>query len=362
MKSTSRSLAASSIKPKPKLKTKAKPGSKAKPAAEPRLSRQRRPQEMPADDWQRALRRQFGSEQAFEWQNLGDAHLAPVFSQFLVGNVASGGRYRVDIRGDQPGDNLCTCLDFATNDLGTCKHVEFTLARLQARRGGKAAFKRGFAPPYSEIYLHQAGQRTLRFRPAAGCPPALLGQAQALFEAGAGWVLPRARLADLDGFIQAVTVLADAAGHELRIDDRALAFVAQVRDAEHRQQVLATAYPEGAADPGLAGLLRTPLYAYQAAGALFAARSGRALLGDEMWARRCRPSRRPSCWPATLVCSGCWWSARPRSSSNGSANLTALPAGRRRWCGACVRPANSSTGKTPSAASPATTPCCAMVI
>ena len=282
MKSTSRSLAASSIKPKPKLKTKAKPGSKAKPAAEPRLSRQRRPQEMPADDWQRALRRQFGSEQAFEWQNLGEAHLAPVFSQFLVGNVASGGRYRVDIRGDQPGDNLCTCLDFATNDLGTCKHVEFTLARLQARRGGKAAFKRGFAPPYSEIYLHQAGQRTLRFRPAAGCPPALLGQAQALFEAPAGWVLPRARLADLDGFIEVAQVLADAAGHELRIDDRALAFVAQVRDAEHRQQVLAMAYPEGAADPGLAGLLRTPLYAYQAAGALFAARSGRALLGDEM--------------------------------------------------------------------------------
>ena len=69
-----------------------------------------------------------------------------------------------------PGDKLCSCLDFATNDLGTCKHIEFTLARLGARRGGKAALARVFAPPYSEVYLHQAGLRTVRFRPAADCP------------------------------------------------------------------------------------------------------------------------------------------------------------------------------------------------
>ena len=34
--------------------------------AEPRLSRQRKPPAMPADDGQRALRRQFGREQGFE--------------------------------------------------------------------------------------------------------------------------------------------------------------------------------------------------------------------------------------------------------------------------------------------------------
>ena len=46
--------------------------------------------------------------------------------------------------------------------------------------------------------------------------------------------------------------------------------------------MLAQAYPEGAADKGLAKLLKAPLYPYQAEGALFAARTGRVLLGDEM--------------------------------------------------------------------------------
>ena len=81
----------------------------------------------------------------------------------------SGGRYRVAIRGSAAGDNLCSCLDIATNDLGTCKHIEFTLAKLSAWRGGKAALARGFTPPYSEVFLHHSGQHSLRFRPGADC-------------------------------------------------------------------------------------------------------------------------------------------------------------------------------------------------
>jgi len=133
------------VKTKVKAKTSSKP--KPKPNAEPRLSRQRKPPEMPADDWQRALRRQFGREHGFELQNLGDSKLAPVFSDFRVSNADSGGHYRVAIHGTASGENLCTCADFATNDLGTCKHIEFTLAKLDARRGGKAALARGFTPP-----------------------------------------------------------------------------------------------------------------------------------------------------------------------------------------------------------------------
>jgi superfamily II DNA or RNA helicase len=261
---------------RPRPRPRAKP--KHKPPAEPRLSRQRKPPEMPADDWQRALRRQFGREQGFELLNLGDAKLSPVFSEFRVGNADSGRHYRVAIRGTACGDNLCTCPDFATNDLGTCKHIEFTLARLAARRGGKAALARGFTPPYSEVFLHHGGQRTVRFRPGADCPPALLASARRLFDAPAGWVLPLARLADLDAFITRTRKTA----HELRLDERALAFAAQLRDAERRQLALTEAYPRGAADKGLARLLKTRLYPYQAEGALFAARAGRVLLGDEM--------------------------------------------------------------------------------
>ena len=45
---------------------------------------------------------------------------------------------------------------------------------------------------------------------------------------------------------------------------------------------LAQLFPRGAADPKLLALLKVPLYPYQAEGALFAVRAGRALIGDEM--------------------------------------------------------------------------------
>ena len=57
-------------------------------AAEPRLSRLRRPAEMPVEDWQAGLRRQFGREQSFVVENLGTE---PVFSEFAEANSQSGG-------------------------------------------------------------------------------------------------------------------------------------------------------------------------------------------------------------------------------------------------------------------------------
>ena len=58
---------------------KSKPATRPKPAAEPRLSRTRRPEALPVADWQAALRRQFGREQPFALRNLG---AEPVFSDF----------------------------------------------------------------------------------------------------------------------------------------------------------------------------------------------------------------------------------------------------------------------------------------
>ncbi|UUZ77880.1 hypothetical protein LP414_13380 [Polaromonas sp. P1(28)-13] len=92
--------------------------------------------------------------------------------------------------------------DYATNDLGTCKHIEFTLAKLQAKRGGKAALARGLQPAYSEIWLDYAGARHVRFRDGADCPPALLTQAKSLFDAGAGWALRWNQQGGLERLIQ----------------------------------------------------------------------------------------------------------------------------------------------------------------
>jgi superfamily II DNA or RNA helicase len=246
---------------------------KAKPQP-PKLSRTKRPDNLSPEEWQARLRRQFGREQAFVLENLGRE---PIFSEFAVSNPQSGGRYRVAIRGAGLGVNFCSCPDFATNDLGTCKHIEFILGRLEAKRGGKAALKQGFHPPYSEIYLHYAGARCVRFRLGTECPKALAERAASLFSGVAG-TLPPERFDELATFLKE----AERAGHELRCYDDALAFVAEVRDGEERRRILDAAYPQGAQSPELAGLLKVELYPYQREGALFAAHAGRALIGDEM--------------------------------------------------------------------------------
>jgi SNF2-related domain/Helicase conserved C-terminal domain len=247
----------------------------SKRSAEDRLSRTRRPEALPVADWQAALRRQFGREQRFALRNLGTE---PVFSTFRVGNPASGTHYQVTVRGLAAGQNQCSCWDYATNHLGTCKHIEFTLARLQARRAGKAALARGHAAAHSEVRLDYLGARQLRLHPGSACPAGLLKQARACFDPSAAWALPWSRLGEVSTLVSA----ARAAGHELRVGDDVWAFIAQVRDAEQRQHMLAQAYPKGVHDKALHKLLKARLYPYQAEGALFAARAGRALLGDEM--------------------------------------------------------------------------------
>ncbi|ROZ63672.1 ATP-dependent helicase [Ramlibacter sp. WS9] len=224
---------------------------------------------MSLEDWQAALRAQFGREQPFRIQRLGDE---PVFSDFAVSNPESGGHYRVAIRGGLPGDNFCTCPDFATNQLGTCKHIESTLAHLLRKRGGPAALRNGFTAPYSEVYLEYAGQRCLRFRAGADCPPALAKQGRKLVDGSA----------DPDCALEDFLRTAGKTGHEVRCYDDARAFLAELRDTRRRRELFAQAYPQGAQSKALRNLLKAPLYPYQAEGALFAASAGRALIGDEM--------------------------------------------------------------------------------
>jgi superfamily II DNA or RNA helicase len=239
----------------------------------PKLSRLVKPEGMSLEDWQIELRRQFGREQPFTLKNLGEE---PIFSEFEVTNPLSNSAYRVLIRGARPGDNHCSCPDFATNTLGTCKHIEFTLAVLERKRGGAAALRAGFQPPYSEVYLQYGARREARFRPGTSCTPELARLADKYF-GPESTLLPEA-------FAKFDTFLAEAAGHEpdLHCGGDVLAFVAEVRDAEQRRQRVAEAFPRGTRSAAFKDLVKVPLYDYQRDGALFAARAGRCLIGDEM--------------------------------------------------------------------------------
>src|SRR5215475_43965 len=211
---------------------------------EPKLSRTHAPVDLSPVEWQRGLRRQFGREQVFGLENLTDE---PFFSEFRVSNPASKSSYRVTVRGVGPGGNFCSCPDYATNELGTCKHIEFTLARLEKKRGAKAAFARGYRPAFSELYLRNDRRRRIHFRAGTDCPPALREAADALFDVGHDGMMPDDRYDELEAF----KAMASKSDHEFRAYDDALDFIAGRRDGERRASKLAELFPQGSADPEL---------------------------------------------------------------------------------------------------------------
>ncbi len=238
-----------------------------------KLSRLHRPDGMSMESWQTALRRQFGREQRFSLKNTG-TH--PVFSEFEVTNPQTRNAYRVVIRGSEPGTNFCACPDFATNALGTCKHIEFTLGRLGRTRERRRVLARAFEPPFSEVYLHYGADRRVRFRPRAGAPAALLELSRRYCDGGG--TLRAEAFAHFDTFLSAAARL----DPDLRCYEDALGFVAQVRDTARRQETLRKAFPRGLRSAAFKDLVRLPLYDYQREAALFASRAGRCLIGDDM--------------------------------------------------------------------------------
>lgn len=238
-----------------------------------KLSRVKKPADMSLADWQVALRRQFGVEQKFRMKNVGNDD---IFSEFEITNPESQGTYRVAIRGAGLGENFCSCPDFAVNLLGTCKHIEFTLAKLSRKRGGRSTLALGCHPTYSEVFLQYGAARDVVFQPGSECPASLKKYAGQFFD-DLGRIKPDA-YTRFHEFLRKTS----AASHEVRVYPDALAFVAQVRDKRALTDSVDKNFPVGVRSAAFKNLLKTKLYAYQKTGALFAAKAGRCLIADDM--------------------------------------------------------------------------------
>jgi len=238
------------------------------------LSRTHKPDGLGLDDWQRLLRVRFGERQRYKLENRGDH---PIFSEFLLANPESGKTYKIAIRGNAPFDNYCSCPDYDVNGLGTCKHIAFAVSTLMKRKGAKKAFREGYAPPYSEVYLGYGLMREVRFKAGKDAPPGLLSLADDYFDRSGR--LKENRLLGFHRFLNAVP---RDNGHEVRCYDDVMAYVAEHQDAEHRRGIVKLRAKDGIDSPIFRNLLKTDLYPYQREGALFAVEAGRSLIGDDM--------------------------------------------------------------------------------
>lgn len=238
-----------------------------------KISPLRKSEEMTLQQWQIALRKEFGGKQNFRLKNIGNE---PFFSEFTVANPQTKREYRIAIRGQNCGDNYCSCPDFAVNTLGTCKHIEFTLAKLRVKRGGEKALAQGFRPAYSEVYVRYGAKREVAFKPGSEYPPSLKKLANQYFDCN-GILQPTAYL-KFEDFLKS----AHSFKHDLRCYEDTLAFIAEVRDCQILAKRIDKLFSDGIKSKGFSNLLKVSLYPYQRQGALFTAKAGRSLLADDM--------------------------------------------------------------------------------
>ena len=216
------------------------------------------------------IRRQRARAGHFQIENAGKNR---VFSEFRVANPETGGQYTVAIRGFDVGDNTCTCPDFKSNTLGTCKHVEAVLDHLKDELPPHLQKKK--APvTRPEIYLHYGEQLQLGIHLPTRHSDQLGKLAASYFNDKGLWNgrgKYRDLIRDVETVPEEVTFFSDAMDFADREIERT--------DMLARETEWLTALRRGELD---LQVLSVPLYDFQMEGALFLACRGRSILGDDM--------------------------------------------------------------------------------
>lgn len=221
-------------------------------------------------DEQIDLRRQRAKAEKLTIQNVGKNR---VHSRFKVTNPATQGEYEVRVRGFDVGDCSCTCPDYKSNTLGTCKHIEAVLESLKGELPPHLQKKKAVISQ-AEIHLHYGIQLKLGLRMPPRHSDGLKRFAQNYFDDNGLWS-GRGNYAD---FIHALDTIPEGYNAE----PEALDFVdREIERGEMllREQKWLQELAEGTLD---FSLLNVPLYDYQIRGALFLACRGRSILGDDM--------------------------------------------------------------------------------
>jgi superfamily II DNA or RNA helicase len=193
------------------------------------------------------------------------------WADYTIASALSGKSYRVALRGENRGDSFCSCPDFRTNTLGTCKHILHVLHRVKRRFPAPTRRK-----PYRnrEAFVHvlYGEELTLHLQLPDRPDPEL---AKAVGSLAKGPIDDVRRLVNgikqLERQGQTITVYPDAEEliqrqlFELHMTER----MAEIREAPAKH-------------PLRKELLKVELLPYQLEGIAFVAGKGRAVLADDM--------------------------------------------------------------------------------
>lgn len=231
----------------------------------PRIPYYYKPDGMSLEEWQIALRKQAAYKENFAVKENKNSDEPGCYK---VSNFSTRNEYKVIFRGEDSPWNYCSCFDFKTNQLGSCKHLE--AVKLWIKEQGKRVQRQ--RPAYTSMYLSYRGkERKVCLRIGTEHEEEFRQLAKHYFTPE-GELMP-----------QAADNIFDFIREALRLDNTfrwypdALEFLVEQRKHKERSIALTSL-----TDEALDKLLNTTLYPYQKKGIRFAFQAGKSIIADEM--------------------------------------------------------------------------------
>jgi len=228
----------------------------------------RKPDAMTVNEWQTALRRQMAEKENFIITKNGEGQ---VYTDYNVYSPKSKNTYKVALRSKDNTLNFCSCPDFKTNLLGTCKHIEAVRLYLQKRRGTKKYINDIPVLPYTSMYVSYINELKIKLRIGSEKEKEFKAWATNYFDTDRT-LLPGAYY-EIDKLLKGATEI----NPSFRCYDDALQLIIGQRQKAYREALVAT---DG--KTLLNKLVNVKMFAYQQEGVLFAAKAGKAILADDM--------------------------------------------------------------------------------
>ncbi len=237
----------------------------------PLLSNTKKPDHLTAIEWQTILRKQIAERSVFKISNIGDGL---VYSDYHVYNSGTKNTYKVALRTSNNSLNYCSCYDFKTNQLGTCKHIEAVLLYIHKKPALRKLLPEPYSTGYSSMYLQYRGERNVVFRIGTEDTAAYqkllkpyVDKNSCLTEKGfkkIDWILKQAYKINVS----------------FRCYEDALSYIIQEREQSQRQELLLPYIRKNQLP--IIKSLRVKPFPYQTEGILFCAAAGRSILADDM--------------------------------------------------------------------------------
>jgi len=221
-------------------------------------------------------RRQRGMEELAKIVNKGKH---PVYSTFEVTSISER-LYTVHIRSLTELLNTCSCPDYATNTIGTCKHIEGVLGNLEKEFADQWEKFIEQAPPITQLYVHHAEQTTVRVTlplPKNKKLDALLNR---YFDAEG--VLLGKVTQSLPAMFSELNTLPTRDRERIVVGQDVRDYLKNQQDIEAVQQQKQWFLDQVRQGNRSLSVIGTPLYGYQEEGVMHLAFGRRVLLADDM--------------------------------------------------------------------------------